>query len=229
MKEEEEDNFSFFSYNNMTMKKILSINLIIIIISFIFAFFLIEYFSKQSEKILMPLAKIKVEKIISTVINHATDNLEHKNLYTLDIDNEEIKMINYNNKEVVKLLDAITFSIEENLKAVEENKSNLNVTKNILNEEIPFGIIFNNTFLSNLGPKIKIKFRFEGSIVSKVETEIKPYGINNAYVEMRVYVSVTGRIIIPFVSEEITTENVIPISINIVTGSVPEAYITSYK
>lgn len=229
MKEEEEDNFSFFSYNNMTMKKILSINLIIIIISSVFSFLLIEYFSKESEKILMPLAKIKVEKIISTIINHATDNLEHKNLYTLDIDNEEIKMINYNNKEVVKLLDAITFSIEENLKAVEENKSNLSVTKNILNEEIPFGIIFNNTFLSNLGPKIKIKFHFNGNIVSKVETEIKPYGINNAYVEMRIYVSVNGRIILPFVSEEVTIQNVIPISINIVSGRVPEAYITSYK
>ena len=83
--------------------------------------------------------------------------------------------------------------------------------------------------LSNIGPKIKLKYLFLNSIISKVETEVKPYGINNAYLEMRVNISVTGRIILPFVSEEVTINNVVPLSINIVSGKVPDAYISSYK
>lgn len=199
----------------------ININLIIITISLIVSLIIINYFSKQSERILFPLAKERITKVISSVINHATDNLEHtKNLYSLDINNEEIKMVNYNNREVVKLLDDLTFKIEKDLKNLEEENNE---------EKIPFGIIFNNIMLSNLGPKIKIKFHFLGSIVSKVETEIKPYGINNAYIEMRVNVSVNGQIILPFVSERVTIDNVIPVSISIVSGKVPEGYITSYK
>ena len=126
-------------------------------------------------------------------------------------------MINYNNKEVVKLLDNITFNIEDELKNRE------------IYGEIPFGVIFNNAMLSNLGPIIKLKFLFISSVISKIETEVKPYGINNAYLEIRVNISVTGRIILPFVSEEVTINNVIPITISIVSGKVPEAYISSYK
>ena len=204
----------------MKQKRIslLTYNLIILSISFIFSLFLIAYFSKQSEKILLPYAKSKIEQIVSSVINHSTEKIDYKNnLYYLDIKDNEIKMINYNNKEVVKLLDNITFNIEDELKNRE------------IYGEIPFGVIFNNAMLSNLGPIIKLKFLFISSVISKIETEVKPYGINNAYLEMRVNISVTGRIILPFVSEEVTINNVIPITISIVSGKVPEAYISSYK
>ena len=197
---------------------ILTYNLIILSISFIFSLFLIAYFSKQSEKILLPYSKSKIEQIVSNVINHSTEKIDYRNnIYTMDIKDNEIKMINYNNKEVVKLLDNITFNIEEELK-----------NKRIFGE-IPFGVIFHNTMLSNLGPIIKLKFLFISSVISKVETEVKPYGINNAYLEMRINISVTGRIILPFVSEEVIINNVIPITISIVSGKVPEAYISSYK
>ena len=204
----------------MKQKRIslLTYNLIIISISFIISLFLIAYFSKQSEKILLPYAKSKIEQIVSSVINHSTEKIDYKNnLYNLDIKDNEIKMINYNNKEVVKLLDNITSNIEDELKS-----------KKIYGE-VPFGVIFNNAMLSNLGPIIKLKFLFISSVISKIETEVKPYGINNAYLEMRVNISVTGRIILPFVSEEVTINNVIPITISIVSGKVPEAYISSYK
>ena len=204
----------------MKQKRIslLTYNLIIISIAFIISLFLIAYFSKQSEIILLPYAKSKIEQIVSSVINHSTENIDYKNnLYNLDIKDNEIKMINYNNKEVVKLLDNITFNIEDELKNRE------------IYGEIPFGVIFNNAMLSNLGPIIKLKFLFISSVISKIETEVKPYGINNAYLEMRVNISVTGRIILPFVSEEVTINNVIPITISIVSGKVPEAYISSYK
>ena len=68
-----------------------------------------------------------------------------------------------------------------------------------------------------------------GSIVSNIETEVKPYGVNNAYVETRIFLEVTAIIYLPFVSKEIKISNIIPISINIVQGSVPQGYITTFK
>ena len=68
-----------------------------------------------------------------------------------------------------------------------------------------------------------------GDVTSNIETEVKPYGINNAYIEMRISLTVTARIVLPFVSEKVVISNVIPISMNVVQGTVPEAYISSYK
>ena len=65
--------------------------------------------------------------------------------------------------------------------------------------------------------------------MSNIETEVKPYGINNAYVEVRIKLEVTARIVLPFISKKVIISNVIPISMNIVQGSIPEAYISSYK
>lgn len=214
---------------NKKISSYIILNLILIILSLILSLLIIGYFSKKSEEILLPLAESKIKKVISLVINHATDGLEYNsNIYTLDKENNEIKMINYNTKEVVNLLDTITFKIEKDIASIELNKD-LPYLENNMYGEIPFGVIFDNSMLSNIGPKIKLKFIYLGNIVSKVETEIKPYGINNAYVEMRISVSVTGRILLPFVSKEITIDNIIPISINIIPGKVPDAYISSYK
>jgi len=217
-------------YKKHKLSSYFSINLLIIVLSFISSFILIAEFSRRSEKILLPLAKLKLEKAISFVINHATDNFNNSNeLYTIDVTNNEINMINYNTVEVVKLLDQITFNIEDDLRAIETGYSRFPAFSNGFYGEIPFGIIFNNTFLNNLGPPIKLKFNFLGSIISEIKTEVKPYGINNAILELRISVTVNGQIILPFISEEVSISNTIPISINVVQGTVPEAYISSYK
>ena len=91
------------------------------------------------------------------------------------------------------------------------------------------GVICGDSMLPNIGPKIKVRLNILGDIVSNVETEVKPYGINNAYIEMRIYLEVTARIVLPFVTEKIVISNVIPISMNVVQGTVPDGYIYSYK
>lgn len=218
------------SHKKHKLSTFFSLNLLILVAAFICSFMLLNIFANRSEKYLLPLAKLKLDKAISFVINHATDNFDNNTeLYSLDISNNEIKMINYNPTEVVKLLDQITFNIENDLRDIENNQSRFPEFSQGFYGEIPFGLIFNNVLLTNLGPKIKLKFNFLGSIISEVETEAKPYGINNAILEMRIKVTVNGQIILPFISEEITISNVIPISINVVQGNVPSGYISSYK
>lgn len=217
-------------YKKKKMSSYLNINIIVILFGIIFSLMIISYFSSKSKEILLPLSKIQLEKVISLVINHATDNVIFSDdMYTIDKKDGEIRMINYNTKAVVGMLDNLTFNIEDELKSIENGEGNFLQFNNGFYGQIPFGVIFNNSMMANIGPKVNLKFLFFGSVVSNVETEVKPYGINNAYLEMRVNLTVNGRIVLPFVSEEVSISNVIPIQINVIEGKVPEAYLSTYK
>ena len=207
---------------------------IIIILSLVCAFFVIDYFSRKSNEILFPMAESKTRKVVTMIINDAcVESLISDNLYEIVKEsNGEIKMITYNSFEVTKLINEVTSNIETMIRNIENDKINyygeMDDDGGVIGE-IPFGVIFGNSMLGNIGPKIKIRLKILGDVTSNIETEVKPYGINNAYIETRIYLTVTARIVLPFVSEKVVISNVIPISMNVVQGTVPEAYISSYK
>ena len=222
-------------YKKKKISSSISMSLIIIVMSLILAFIIINYFSKKSNEILIPMAESKTRKVVTMVINASCDNVNiSSNLYNINKDsNNEIKMVTYNSFEVTKLLNEITSNIENMLMQIENGSMNYyggidNIEGGVI-AEIPFGAIFGSSMLSNVGPKIKLRLNLLGDITSNIETEVKPYGINNAYVEVRIKLTVTARIILPFASEKVVISNVIPLSMNIVQGSIPKAYISSYK
>ena len=205
-----------------------TISLVLIIISLGSAIFIINYFANRIDSILMPKAEALAQRYVATIINNSTDDiLFEKDLFVINKDeNNEIKMITYNSLEVTKLTNEITHNIQDNFLKLENEDTN---NSGIVFTEVPFGIIFDNAFLRNIGPKIKIRIDIISNILSELQTEIKPYGINNALVEVSVHLEATARIVMPFSSKDIKMTNVIPISINVVNGSIPEAYISSYK
>ena len=222
-------------YKKKKISSFVSFGIIMIIISLIFSFFVIDYFSEKVDEILLPMAESKTRKVVAMVINAACDEKDiSDNLYVINKDdNDEIKMITYNSFEVTKLINQVTSNIENMISDIENNKmdyyGNIDIGDGGVIAEIPFGVIFGNSLLANVGPKIKLRLNLLGDITSNIETEVKPYGINNAYVELRIHLEVTARIVLPFASEKIVISNVIPLSMNIVQGSIPEAYISSYK
>ena len=222
-------------YKKKKISSYISRGIIIIIMSLILSFIVIDYFAKKVNKILLPMAESQTRKVVTTIINSACDEaMIGDNLYVINKDsNDEIKMITYNSYEVTKLINQVTMNVEDKLREFENG--NIDYYGNISNldggiiSEIPFGVIFGNSLLSNIGPRIKLRLNILGDIVSNIETEVKPYGINNAYVEVRIFLEVTARIILPFASEKVVISNVIPLSMNIVQGSIPDGYIYSYK
>jgi len=211
------------------------ISLMLVIVSLIIALFIIKVFAKRANIILLPLAESKTRKAITMIINSACDEyLIKDNLYEVNKSNtNEIEMITYNSFEVTKLINDVTFGIEKKLKDIELGKINYYGEDGEYNggiiAEIPFGVIFGNSLLNNIGPNIRLKLNILGDVMSNIETEVKPYGINNAYVEMRISLEVTARIVLPFVTEKVVISNVVPISMNVVQGTIPEAYISSFK
>ena len=196
-------------------------------ISFLISLMVINYFSSQIKTILLPIAEARVNKYVSNMINNATGNiLFDKELLKINKNsNDEVEMVTYNTYEVTKLIDKITMNIQDEFNGLEYGK----VNDEFVLQKIPFGVIFGNVFLRNLGPKINIRFDMIGNVLTNIETEVKPYGINNAYVETRVFIEANARIIIPFVTKNIKITNVVPISINIYQGKVPNGYITSFN
>ena len=209
--------------------------LLIVFVSLGISLKMIDYFSKKANEILLPMAESKVRKVVTMIINSScNEDMINNKLYEIsrNADNE-IEMINYNSFEVTKLINDVTFNIEKMIKDIETGKINYYMEdvgiENGIIAEIPFGIIFGNSLLSGIGPKLKLRLEILGDVTSNIETEVKPYGINNAYVEMRIKLEVTARIVLPFVSKKVVISQIIPISMNVVQGTVPDGYIYSYK
>lgn len=216
-------------YKKKKISSYFTLGIIIVFSSLSCAFLVIDYFSRSINEIILPMATDEARKYVSLIINGSTDDIKFdEELFNIDKDkNNEIKMITYNSLEVTKLTNQITHNIEKNFEKL-ENK-NLDLMDGIVIEEIPLGVIYKNGFLRNMGPRIKVRIDIVSSVLSELQTEVKPYGLNNALVEVKVFLDATARVVLPFVSEEIKVTNVIPISITVVNGSIPEAYIASYK
>lgn len=238
--------------NTMKLKRRKKINKlfmlqIIIIISLLFSYMLIKYWTKRVNPILMNYAESETRKITTLVINNAVtkqlaNTLEQNELFIVEKnEKKEITLITYNSVNVTRMLNTITNLIQLNLKSIEEGNIDLvelptstleAYDKKLLNKgiiyEVPFSTITNVPFLSNLGPKIPIKLNLIGDVVSNIETKVTEYGINNALLEVGVYVEVTARINLPFISKTVKVSNIIPISMKVIEGKVPQMYLNGY-
>ena len=209
-------------YKKKTIGNYISREIIITIISIIVSILIINLFYRNFNKVIVPLAEMETRKYLTEIINNSTREIEfNKDLFTIDRNNNnEIIMVNYNSYEATKLINEITDNIQNDFNKIDGG---------MVIMSIPLGIIFKNDLIKNFGPKIKVKVDIMGNVLSELETEVKPYGINNALVEVRVKLVANARCVLPFVSKDITVNNVIPLSINIVSGSIPEAYIANFK
>jgi sporulation protein YunB len=209
-------------YRNNKIGNYFGVQIIIMVLSFCLSLVVINRFAKKINEVVMPLAVSEVRKHVTNMINISTKNISFSNkLFDTEKNNKnEIILVSYDSYEATKLINEITNNIQDNMDRY---------TNDYVISKIPLGIIFENAFLRNMGPMISVRMMIIGDILSELETEVKPYGINNALIEVRVKVRVVVRVILPVTSKEVKINNIIPISINVISGSVPDGYITTYK
>jgi len=215
-------------YKKKTIGTYIGREFIFIIIGLIMAVIVINCIFKKFNDTILSIALSKSRKYVTEIINNSTDNIKFENdLFVIEKSSDnEIKMITYNSYEATRLINKITHNIQNNF---DELESVFDGHDKFVVDEIPLGVVFNNALLRNFGPKIQVRLDIVGDVLSELETEVKPYGINNALVEVRVKLKANARVILPLTSKEINVVNVIPLSINIVNGSIPEASIWGYK
>lgn len=225
-------------------KKIINRIIVLFVLIMIISFLVIKIFDDRVKPILLSYAEAETRKLTTLVINKAVTkqialNMDPDNLYEIETNsNNEINIVSYNSTTVTKILNSITNLVQLNLKSIEEGNIDLlelpdtydsDKLKEGIIYEIPFGAITNISFLSNLGPKIPVKLHLIGDVTSGIRSNLTEYGINNALLEIGVNIEVTCRINMPFISKQITVDNIVPIVIKLIQGKVPEYYFNGFS
>lgn len=223
-------------------KKINVITLIIILIV-VSVLFIFSYIGNHVTPVILNYAEKQAKKIAVLVISQAVSEEVLNNFDDTDLFTDDEYGTEYNTNKIMKLLKTIAVSVRTHLKKMEKgeleeigvsNSEYFNVPDNKLKNgviyEVPSGIIFNNGLLANVGPKIPVKLSFIGDIVIDLVKDVKEFGINNAVIELSVYIKVTEQVILPFSYRQIEVESTIPLTIKILRGDVPGYYLgTPYK
>lgn len=219
-------------------------NMIILIVTMISicVFLVFKIINKRVGPIFMNVAESETKKFATLVINDAVNNKisdeSFENLIKTTSDsNDNITSLEFNTATVNKLLTLITNSVLLNLKYIEEgNIDSLDVSDEIFDSyseknlekgiiyRIPMSVLFNNSLLNNIGPKVPVKLNFMGNIDSNIKTKTKNYGINNALVEVYINLKVTIEVVLPMISKKTTVNTSVPVVMKVIQGTVPEFY-----
>lgn len=225
--------------------KLKKINIIIVLIAIIVTsvMFMLKKINKTFTPIIIETAELEINKFSTMVINKAIsqvleDKINTDKIFeTVKSDDGKVQTIDFNPIIVNQVLNIATTVVQENLRLLEKgNVEGIESYLNLLTDdqikkirkgiitEIPIGIIFKNSVLSNIGPKIPIRMHYIGDVNSNITTKVTSYGINNALVEVGVHLEMTAQIILPFTTDKMKLECDIPLAIKIIQGSIPNYY-----
>lgn len=226
-------------------KKISFINYIILIIFFLIVSVILafSYISNIVTPKVQNYAEQKAKRIISLVLSQSlTDEIidlfEDESLFVTNKNGDgSVSSIDFNSIVVNKIYSKVSKNVKTYLNKLEKGEiSDLGLSDNTLFNvsekdlkngiiyEIPSGIIFKNALLENIGPKIPVKLSFLGNVTTDIVTNISDYGINNAIVEIGIKIVVIEQVILPFNTSQVEIETIIPITIKLVQGTVPNYY-----
>ena len=200
------------------MKKILILLLIILIISGIFVNVADNYYSDRInayvEKQADNLASNSIKDIVQkSVIN----NLDMNDILIIKYKEQKIESVIINTKMVNTIMGESSELVDELL-----NEKYLNQELGYL--ELPMGMLFSKTVLSNRGPKIKIKMKPIGSYSTDVETKVNSFGINNSQIEVWLNIIIDVEVLIPLNIKNIKTITKIFLVSQVIQGTVPNYY-----
>lgn len=233
----------FFLINKKIKVKSFSFILFIFIMLFITLIYTLNFISKSVTPTLINYAELEINRFSGLIINRAissyvSDDVNIEELFIITKDNDGvIKTIDFNPLLVNTLLSKVTYEIQANLKnIIKGNIADVDILdgsfsdydleklKNGIIFEIPGGMIFKNSLLSNLGPRIPVRLNLVGDVVSNINTKITNYGINNALMEVNVNIELTEQVILPFASKQVPYNVQVPVAIKMIQGTVPNYY-----
>ncbi len=196
---------------------------------------------------LMPLyleyAEVQTVKVASYVVtkavNSRTSSVLDVNDIIVDLPSQSDDMITTKfNTDIINQVRSETVTLVKEYLQQAEN-GDLNSLPSLENVEydvgkmeagdgivffVPLGQALNIPIIGNLGPKIPIRLHLIGSVNSDVETTITEFGINNAKVDVDIFIEVNVQIIIPFATSSATVKQKIPVAMGLVRGTVPHIY-----
>lgn len=212
----------------------------ILIVAFLVLLIVSLIFKYINTKIVLPLetyAENEVKKISSLIISDAVESISFSEeetmsfFNTLTNKNDEVISVDFNTAKINKSLVKLNKAVYKDLKSFENGRYKLEDTEietEDLIYKIPLGYITGNYTLSNIGPKVPLKAKVIGSVVSNIKTEVSSYGINNSLLKVYIDVTVNMRFMLPLISKDVLVNNSIPLVVKIIQGKIPNVYGGSY-
>lgn len=212
----------------------------ILIVAFLVLLIVSLIFKYINTKIVPPLevyAENEVKKISSLIISDAVESISFSEEETMSFFNtltnksDEVISVDFNTAKINKSLVKLNKAVYKDLKSFENGRYKLEDTEietEDLIYKIPLGYITGNYILSNIGPKVPLKAKVIGSVVSNIKTEVSSYGINNSLLKVYIDVTVNMRFMLPLISKDVLVNNSIPLVVKIIQGKIPNVYGGSY-
>ena len=211
------------------MKKSFNKIFIKLLILLIINYFLLKYFGNLYLLRLNTFIKENNNIMIKANLNKIIKNnnvITLDNLYSIKYNNDkEIINITLNinevNKYLGKYLRIIYDSLEDcNYTYLNKYYKNINI-HNRFYYLLPFGMISDNPFLYNSGPKVIMSYEFINIPTLKIDVSIRNYGLNNSIAETYLIVNIDQSILKPILYSIGTYNYKFLLSSNIIEGRVP--------
>ena len=211
------------------MKKSVNKIFMKLLILLIINYFLLKYFGNLYLLRLNTFIKENNNIMIKANLNKIIKNnnvITLDNLYSIKYNNDkEIINITLNinevNKYLGKYLRIIYDSLEDcNYTYLNKYYKNINI-HNRFYYLLPFGMISDNPFLYNSGPKVIMSYEFINIPTLKIDVSIRNYGLNNSIAETYLIVNIDQSILKPILYSIGTYNYKFLLSSNIIEGRVP--------
>lgn len=197
--------------------------------------FLLNLFNKNVNPKIEKIVNMNIDKMINNIITEYSlkENYETiKNILEINKNNDgDIIDIDFNLSSLYDFLAYTTDKLKDDLYNLEVGKANMNYYNEYLSNKkdyfvlmVPYGIISNNIYFSNLGPKIPVKVKFIGGILTGVKTKVTEYGINNSLIEVYITVDISALVMTPVASKKNERSFEILVASKIIEGSIPDYY-----
>ena len=212
------------------------LTMILLSICFFSGIILLKFNQNVTPK-LIEVASKNLEKLTFNLFNNYNimtqlDDDIAGNILNIHHNNKgEIINISYNTKNAYHIANLLANRIKNDFNAIENGKLNIEYYDQELSNgldgfvlSLPVGVASNSIYFTNLGPRIPVKIKFIGTILTNVKTKVQNYGINNALIEVYIDVSISHEIITPVTLQTKELKYEILIGAEIINGIVPSLY-----
>ena len=225
-------------YSRLKNKRSIKIKYIIWIVLFLIAIntiFLLKHFNKNVNPKIEQIVNMNIDKMVNNIITEYSLKEDYdtiKNILRINKNNEGVIIdIDFDLSSLYDFSSNITDKLKDDLYNLEVGKTNMNYYDEYLSNNkdyfvlmVPYGIITNNVYFTNLGPKIPVKIKFMGSILTGVKTKITEYGINNSLIEVYTTVDISTLVMTPVASKRNERKFEILVASRIIEGTIPDYY-----
>ena len=221
-------------YHGKILSKIIFVTIILV---GLFTVFLLSRFTQNLDDSLVQISTSEITRVTERFITDKLDSDIFNETMLNDIlvlvqdDGGEILYVDFDLEKAYQVLDKVSQILTQSFDDLESgNVSVAYLDKDLSHElgsmvlSIPIGNSFEHLYFYNLGPKIPVRINFIGSVLTNLKTKVTDYGLNNALVELFVYIEFKTQIISPFDVEEVTLKYDAVIASMMIEGEVPNFY-----